>query len=156
MNEIFPDRVEKVPSIATQLEWWNIFWRVRWQMFFPNSSTKSEFPTWSISPRKKVVQSVDEIYKYDHARQVEMSIAKPWTKDPHYFKTIKISALALLKMVMHARSGKNLEVYAVACYSIVCQQSYRQMWHHITDMKIWVVDHNMEKEINLFFSNFTG
>ena len=29
---------------------------------------------------------------------------------PHYFKHIKISALALLKMVMHARSGGNMEV----------------------------------------------
>lgn len=29
---------------------------------------------------------------------------------PHYFNAIKISALALLKMVMHARSGGNLEV----------------------------------------------
>ena len=29
---------------------------------------------------------------------------------PHYFKYIKVSALALLKMVMHARSGGNLEV----------------------------------------------
>ena len=29
---------------------------------------------------------------------------------PHYFKNIRISALALLKMVMHARSGGNLEV----------------------------------------------
>lgn len=29
---------------------------------------------------------------------------------PHFFKDIKISALALLKMVMHARSGGSLEV----------------------------------------------
>ena len=29
---------------------------------------------------------------------------------PHYFKDVKISALALLKMVMHARSGGRLEV----------------------------------------------
>lgn len=29
---------------------------------------------------------------------------------PHYFKEVKISALALLKMVMHARSGGRLEV----------------------------------------------
>ena len=28
----------------------------------------------------------------------------------HYFKEVKISALALLKMVMHARSGGRLEV----------------------------------------------
>lgn len=32
------------------------------------------------------------------------------SSSPHYFKYIKISALALLKMVMHARSGGNLEV----------------------------------------------
>ena len=32
------------------------------------------------------------------------------SKSNHYFKYIKISALALLKMVMHARSGGNLEV----------------------------------------------
>jgi COP9 signalosome complex subunit 5 len=29
---------------------------------------------------------------------------------PHFFKDIRISALALLKMVMHARSGGTLEV----------------------------------------------
>lgn len=29
---------------------------------------------------------------------------------PHFFKDIKISALALLKMVMHARSGSTLEI----------------------------------------------
>jgi len=34
----------------------------------------------------------------------------PWEKDPHYFKDVKISALALLKMVMHARSGGSLEI----------------------------------------------
>lgn len=34
----------------------------------------------------------------------------PWEKDPHYFRDIQISALALLKMVMHARSGGSLEV----------------------------------------------
>ena len=29
---------------------------------------------------------------------------------PHYFKNVKMSALALLKMVMHARKGGNIEV----------------------------------------------
>ena len=33
-----------------------------------------------------------------------------WCCSPHYFKEVKISALALLKMVMHSRSGGRLEV----------------------------------------------
>jgi len=36
--------------------------------------------------------------------------AKPWRSDPHHFKDVRISALALLKMVMHARSGGSIEV----------------------------------------------
>lgn len=34
----------------------------------------------------------------------------PYFCSPHYFKDVKISALALLKMVMHARAGGRLEV----------------------------------------------
>jgi COP9 signalosome complex subunit 5 len=34
----------------------------------------------------------------------------PWTKDPHYFKVCKISAVALIKMVIHARSGVPHEI----------------------------------------------
>lgn len=39
-----------------------------------------------------------------------MRNAKPWEKDPHYFKEVKISAVALIKMVTHARRGDKLEV----------------------------------------------
>ncbi|KAK9733131.1 hypothetical protein RND81_04G045800 [Saponaria officinalis] len=34
---------------------------------------------------------------------------KPWTNDPRYFKTVKISDLALLKMAMHASSDPDTE-----------------------------------------------
>jgi COP9 signalosome complex subunit 5 len=34
----------------------------------------------------------------------------PWSNDPHYFKYVRISAVALIKMVIHARSGGSLEV----------------------------------------------
>jgi len=52
----------------------------------------------------------DAIYKYDAATYNQFLQTKPWSKDPHYFKAVKISAIALLKMVMHARSGGKIEV----------------------------------------------
>ncbi|VEN47670.1 unnamed protein product [Callosobruchus maculatus] len=82
----------------------------------PGSSTESESQaqiarkTWEMANNVEVVSSVDEIYRYDKKQQQDILAAKPWEKDPHFFKDIKISALALLKMVMHARSGGTLEV----------------------------------------------
>lgn len=39
--------------------------------------------------------------------------SRPWASDPHYFKTVRIAAAALVKMVMHARSGGPLEVMGI-------------------------------------------
>lgn len=66
--------------------------------------------TWEMSNNVQTIGTLDEIYHYDKKQHQDILTAKPWEKDPHYFKCIKISALALLKMVMHARSGGNLEV----------------------------------------------
>lgn len=52
----------------------------------------------------------DAIFYYDEAAQTKFQQEKPWATDPHYFKRVKISALALLKMVVHARSGGTIEV----------------------------------------------
>ncbi|KAJ0984860.1 hypothetical protein J5N97_003216 [Dioscorea zingiberensis] len=52
----------------------------------------------------------DAIYAYDEAAQTKSQQEKPWTQDPNYFKKVRISALALLKMVVHARSGGTIEV----------------------------------------------
>lgn len=35
---------------------------------------------------------------------------RPWKQDPHFFKHCKISAVALIKMVMHAKSGGDIEI----------------------------------------------
>ncbi|KAI9005302.1 hypothetical protein BC832DRAFT_571063 [Gaertneriomyces semiglobifer] len=52
----------------------------------------------------------DQIYHYDNAAQQQQLNDRPWKNDPHHFKKVKISAVALIKMVMHARSGGNIEV----------------------------------------------
>ncbi|KAH9303986.1 hypothetical protein KI387_008390 [Taxus chinensis] len=52
----------------------------------------------------------DAIYRYDEAGQSKVQQDKPWSRDPHYFKKVKVSALALLKMVVHSRSGGTIEV----------------------------------------------
>ncbi|KAK9097390.1 hypothetical protein Sjap_022887 [Stephania japonica] len=54
--------------------------------------------------------SNDAIYFYDEAAQAKFQQDKPWQNDPHFFKRVKVSALALLKMVVHARSGGTIEV----------------------------------------------
>jgi len=56
------------------------------------------------------IDASDEVYKFDEVAYNAVLQSRPWLKDPNHFKRIKISAIALLKMVMHARNGGNLEV----------------------------------------------
>ncbi|KAM3508853.1 hypothetical protein MY11210_006564 [Beauveria gryllotalpidicola] len=52
----------------------------------------------------------DALYQYDAEAQKAAQNARPWMADPNYFKHVRISAVALIKMTMHARSGGNLEI----------------------------------------------
>ena len=52
----------------------------------------------------------DALYGYNENEQRAISDDRPWKKDPHHFKHVRISAVALLKMVMHARSGGSIEI----------------------------------------------
>ena len=52
----------------------------------------------------------DALYTYDVAEQKKINDEKPWKSNPNHFKNVRISAVALLKMVMHARSGGDIEV----------------------------------------------
>ncbi|KAG2483089.1 hypothetical protein HYH03_018027 [Edaphochlamys debaryana] len=58
-------------------------------------------------------EDVDALFKYDAAEQQLAQSCKPWLKDPHHYKHVRMSALALLKIAMHARSGGNLEVMGI-------------------------------------------
>lgn len=59
---------------------------------------------------KLVDPSKDALYNYNPSAQKAINEAHPWRIDPNYFTSVRISAIALLKMVMHARSGGSLEV----------------------------------------------
>jgi proteasome lid subunit RPN8/RPN11 len=62
---------------------------------------------------KLIDRQRDALYNYTPSSQTEISAKRPWVTDPHYFKTVRISAVALIKMVMHARSGGSLEVMGI-------------------------------------------
>ncbi|KAK0125416.1 COP9 signalosome catalytic subunit rri1 [Cadophora gregata] len=67
--------------------------------------------TWELDNNVELVDPHrDNLYTYDSAEQKALGDAKPWKTDPHHFKNVRISAVALLKMVMHARSGGSIEV----------------------------------------------
>ncbi|RDI83299.1 Compactin diketide synthase [Venturia inaequalis] len=75
--------------------------------------------SWELSNDVKLVDPTrDALYNYSAKSQKEQNEAKPWKKDPHHFKHVRISAVAMLKMVMHARSGGNLEVMGLMQGSI--------------------------------------
>jgi len=56
------------------------------------------------------------LYRVDEAKLQELSFIKtpakdrPWKKNPEHFQKVKISAVALIKMSMHSRSGGDIEV----------------------------------------------
>jgi COP9 signalosome complex subunit 5 len=53
----------------------------------------------------------DAIYNYDEEELRTLTAnGNPWDKDENYFRKVRISAVALLKMVMHARSGGSIEI----------------------------------------------
>ncbi|CAA7398715.1 unnamed protein product [Spirodela intermedia] len=81
----------------------------------PSSTAVIAQRTWELENNVVAVEGadVDLIYFYDEATQSKMQQEKPWTNDPHFFRRVKISALALLKMVVHARSGGTIEVMGV-------------------------------------------
>lgn len=61
----------------------------------------------------------DTIYHYDDKAQRQLLIDRPWKNDVSYFKRVRVSAIALLKMVAHTRSGGSLEVMGVMTGKII-------------------------------------
>ncbi|KAI5455553.1 COP9 signalosome catalytic subunit rri1 [Naganishia albida] len=66
--------------------------------------------TFELNNNIETIDANDEIFRYNRDEQMELVKAESWTKDPHYFQSVKISAVALIKMVIHARSGGQYEI----------------------------------------------
>ncbi|KAI0181049.1 COP9 signalosome complex subunit 5 [Hypoxylon sp. FL1284] len=67
--------------------------------------------SWELDNDIKLVDPTrDALYNYSAEREAEVNDAKPWKDDPHHFRNVRISAVALIKMVMHARSGGSIEI----------------------------------------------
>eukprot|EP01017_Pseudomicrothorax_dubius_P016550 TRINITY_DN1877_c0_g2_i3.p1 TRINITY_DN1877_c0_g2~~TRINITY_DN1877_c0_g2_i3.p1 ORF type:complete len:326 (-),score=94.55 TRINITY_DN1877_c0_g2_i3:123-1100(-) len=56
------------------------------------------------------IVSAETAFGYDEQYHHVMGEEQPWTKDPVYFKRVKVSMVALLKMITHAHSGGDIEV----------------------------------------------
>jgi COP9 signalosome complex subunit 5 len=69
--------------------------------------------TFELENEIRTIDPEDDIYKYNAAEQKAILNKKPWKEDPNYFKSVRISAIALIKMAMHARSGGSIEVMGV-------------------------------------------
>mmetsp|Transcript_25326 Transcript_25326/g.70833 ORF Transcript_25326/g.70833 Transcript_25326/m.70833 type:complete len:351 (+) Transcript_25326:120-1172(+) len=65
---------------------------------------------WELENSVDELSASDALFVFDEQRNSAIQQQRPWRTDPHYFKHVKVSALALLKMAMHARSGGNIEV----------------------------------------------
>ncbi|CAE7482309.1 CSN5, partial [Symbiodinium necroappetens] len=73
----------------------------------PMASTAQK--TWELE--NQVVQIDDAaIYAFDQAEQDAIYDKKPWREDVHFFKNVRMSAIALIKIMMHTKSGAPLEV----------------------------------------------
>lgn len=61
----------------------------------------------------------DNLYKNERAEQRAFVRQAPWRRDPEYFKYVKISSLALVRMSEHAKSGGANEVMGVMTGKVV-------------------------------------
>ncbi|KAL9710007.1 COP9 signalosome catalytic subunit rri1 [Leucoagaricus gongylophorus] len=73
-------------------------------------SSRIALQSFSLNNNIAEISPQDEIFRFDVEANKQINREAPWGKDPHYFKTCKISVIGLIKMVIHARSGVPHEI----------------------------------------------
>ncbi|KAI9505622.1 Mov34/MPN/PAD-1 family protein [Coemansia spiralis] len=67
----------------------------------------------------------ESIYYFDENFQTQQTSERPWNNNIYYYRKVEISSIALVKMVMHARSGGDLEVMGLMLGKVVGQTMVR-------------------------------
>ena len=81
------------------------------------------------------------LYTHDTTAYQALLRAAPWRRDRQYFRRVRVSVIALLKMLLHARSGGELEVMGL-------------MQGHVRGDTVYVIDvfalpvHGTETRVN--------
>lgn len=61
------------------------------------------------------------LFSHDAAAYQALLKKAPWREDPYYFQHVRISVVALLKMVLHARAGGDMEVMGLMQGRVCCE-----------------------------------
>ncbi|CAK9779721.1 putative COP9 signalosome complex subunit 5A [Cutaneotrichosporon oleaginosum] len=83
--------------------------------------------TFEINNSIATVDPAELVFLYSAEEERQLEDQAPWATDPHYFQTVKISAVALIKMAIHARSGGQYEIMGV-------------MYGRVRDRAFWITD----------------
>ncbi|KAI7833420.1 COP9 signalosome complex subunit 5 [Kickxella alabastrina] len=64
-------------------------------------------------------KSDEKVYCFDKDLQRQQLDTQPWKKNIYHYRKVEISSIALVKMVMHARSGGDIEVMGLMLGKVV-------------------------------------
>lgn len=75
-----------------------------------DSKHETRFDTPPSVSQKLLLSDATDDYEYLNPPEDKNNTDKPWKQYPYYFQTVKISMVAMLKMVTHAISGGSIEI----------------------------------------------
>ncbi|KAE8783762.1 COP9 signalosome complex subunit 5b-like [Hordeum vulgare] len=127
----------------------------------PTSSSAVTRQTWELEKNIPAAASnpdaMDAIYRYDEATNARAHQEKPSATDPHHFRRARISALALLKMVVHARAGGTIEIMGLMQGRIWVTAAYLETNNRYSVLQalllIWILCAKLRENILHSFSS---
>ncbi|KAL0221597.1 hypothetical protein RCL1_001451 [Eukaryota sp. TZLM3-RCL] len=66
-----------------------------------------------------IITDTDKLFGTASETELKIRSERPWNHNPKYFQHVKMSAIALMKIVMHAHSGGSLEIMGMLSGRVV-------------------------------------